>query len=189
MGNVMSEERVPVPGEFYKHFKNKLYQIREIAYFSETQEKMVVYQAMYDDFRVYVRPYDMFMSEVDHLKYPDIRQKYRFEKVEIGNVSKADHKQAENGLQNRTSISDNVSMIEDPEGDADPRLLQFLDADNFQEKLNVLTSLRSKLDDRLINDISTSLDITVEEGPLDKRYESLRNCLLAHVKYECNRLR
>ena len=186
----MNEERVPVSGEFYRHFKDKLYQIREIAYNSENREKMVVYQAMYGDFKVYVRPYDMFMSEVDTIKYPEIKQQYRFEKVTIGDVKvdvKVDAK-VESLISNGIPVYDDYDD-EDQEGVADPRLLQFLDADNFQEKLSVLSLLRDKMDDRLINDIAISLDITVEDGSMDKRYDSLRNCILAHVKYEGNRLR
>lgn len=66
-------------GKIYHHFKGNDYEVLYIATHSETNEKMVVYKAMYGNYGVYVRPYDMFNSLVDIKKYPDIRQKYRFE--------------------------------------------------------------------------------------------------------------
>jgi len=83
-------------GDIVRHFKREtlseddllrnvyLYKIIGFAEHTETGESMVVYQALYGDFGLYVRPYDMFMGKVDRDKYPDIKQEYRFETVKEG---------------------------------------------------------------------------------------------------------
>lgn len=75
-------ERVIEVGKIYKHFKGNLYKVLHIAYDSEASnetKKLVVYEALYDDHKVWVRDYDMFNSLVDSIKYPNITQRHRFE--------------------------------------------------------------------------------------------------------------
>lgn len=62
-----------------RHFKGKYYQVMYLAQHTETGEMMVVYRALYGNFRIYVRPLDMFMSACTPEQYDKYRQLYRFE--------------------------------------------------------------------------------------------------------------
>lgn len=189
-------ERVIYPGQIYRHFKGNLYQIVTVAIHSESGEKLVIYQKLYGDYAVHARPYDMFLSEVDRQKYPDIKQKYRFELVdnEIKSNQNVDASIKESInltddiIINDTLNTDNIESV-DSEESADERLIEFLDADTFEEKRRVLINIKDGITDRLIDDMAAAIDVTVDEGDIDTRFMSLLNCINTRAKYEVNRLR
>lgn len=235
-------ERMPKSGEFYRHFKNKLYQIITVAKHSETGEMLVIYQALYGDYKTYARPLEMFVSEVDHEKYPEVTQKYRFERVEPGCEGASENKpdiagkeigqcivQEENGSESKsgnngltTEIKENIGnctaenqreiqkaddrMIESVRtdisetdkidstetgecGGINPKVLEFLDSEDFDERYNLLVALRDEMDDQMINTLAVALDVVIPEGRLDDRYDALKTCLRTRQKYESSRLR
>ena len=219
-------ERQLVINGFYRHFKDKLYQVKGIAIHSETKEKMVIYQGLYGEYEMYVRPYDMFISEVDHVKYPDVEQKYRFELIDIKTGEALEDISADNeegfarasspltDENNKDIVSEaatgkvtdvvseaatgkvtdvvpeaDISQQESTDKQEDSKLIRFLDAYDYKEKLDILTSMRGELNDGLIDIMAESIEVAVPEGDMTERYNSLRKCLLAHTKYEGLRLR
>lgn len=182
-----------VIGGFYRHFKDKLYQVKGTAIHSETKEKMVIYQGLYGSYEMYVRPYDMFLSEVDHIKYPDVVQKYRFELIDIktGKSLEADYEENNQNMESEESekLEESKESEESEESEEDSKLIRFLDAYDYKEKLDILTSMRGELNDGLIDIMAESIEVAVPEGDITDRYNSLRKCLMAHTKYEGLRLR
>ena len=171
---------IPKPHEIYKHFKGNLYQIIAIADHSETGEQLVIYQALYGDFKIYARELSMFISPVDKEKYPDAKQEYRFE---LQGASEEQRVEEVKGMQVKNAEADETEPA------LDPMLLEFLDADTYEQRLNILTGLHHRITDEMITTMAVACDVEVEEGELEERYNALKTCLLTLDKYECNRIR
>ena len=220
---------IPKPHEIYKHFKGNLYQIVTIAQHSETGEQLVIYQAMYGDFKTYARPLAMFTSEVDKVKYPEVQQRFRFElqgadadrqtrestavsgaqtttqTAATGAAQTATAQDAATGAAQTTTAQDAAAQpasvatqpvppaahieVAEEEPALDPLVLEFLDADSYEQKLNILAGLHHRITDEMITTMAIACDIEVNDGETEERYEELKNCLLTMEKFECNRLR
>lgn len=193
----------PEAGQLYKHFKGNVYQIVTIAKHSETGEELVIYRPLYGtDQTPYARPLEMFVSPVDKQKYPDVTQKYRFEPFTFESVSFAkEQEKCENkpgGVQPETAPEESVILedkkeVAEEENDfaeeLDPKVLAFLDARTFEEKLDILHSVRDRITNEMINTMAVSVDLEIDDGAVEERYDELKNCLLTFHKYETTRLR
>lgn len=165
----------PKPGEIYLHFKEKLYQVLTVAKHSETGEKLVIYQALYGGFETYARPFELFVGPVDKEKYPDVRQAYRFQLTEpIPDAGQGKEPQG----------AEKVSV---PKPTAEEKMMAFFDAGTMEEKYSILLEMRGDVTDRMINNMAVVLDVVIEEGPLDQRYEELKTCVRTFQKYEVER--
>lgn len=241
----------PKPYEIYEHFKGNRYQIIALAQHSETEEDMVVYQALYGEYKMYVRPLFQFMGMVDEKKYPEKKGQYRFQKItgempeekEMQQTAEADSE--ENALEavdrtseeealeavdraseeealeavSRTSEEETSEAVNQADrkltsenirwqggeksseasgteggenGDEvtiDPMVMDFLDAHTYEERLNILAALHHRITDDMINTMAISVDVEIEDGPIETRYEELKHCIITFQKYQCSRMR
>ena len=167
-------ERIPKPGEIYRHFKNNLYQIVAVAKHTETGEELVIYQALYGDFKVYARPLSMFTSPVDHNKYPDAVQKLRFERVM---------------LETLTAEPADIGEGEKTEEKPHPLLMEFLEAEDLGQQIESLKRMKGKIGQKELDRIYVGLDMLPSQGEPDIQLACLIKALETRKKYDGSRLR
>ncbi len=198
----MAERFLPRAQEIYRHFKGNLYQVVAVAEHTETREQLVIYQALYGDYKIYARPLEMFVGPVDHTKYPNADQEFRFQLQ----GPDAGRQQAESGGEIHTSLDKPESEIQtatagaeikgqdapkEPQSEEpglDPLVLEFLDARTYEQRLNVLAALHHRITNEMITTMSLCCDIEVEGDDVEQRYEDLKQCLITKERFEIKRL-
>ncbi len=195
---------IPRPGERYRHFKNKEYQIITVATHSETGERMVVYQALYGDYSVWVRPLNMFMEKVDREKYPEAKQEYRFERIITKNQDYEDL-----GMEGRNSYetygdihaaevySEKEHRSEDfhsedsydDKQELHPLVAEFLDSETTEGKLEILQLMTGKVTKRDLDSLCFCLDMNPIGGSTEEELDAIRQCIRMQQKYDAIRLR
>ena len=209
-----AKRNAPVEGQIYKHFKGSLYKIVTIAVHTETSDKLVVYQSVEKPERVFARPLEMFMSEVDHLRYPLVKAKYRFTllveetqsepqdenesenkseeaEVVIQNTDKECQKEetVEAGTDDIVNKDDTAVYKEDGELVLDPYVEAVLDEKEFSKKIENFEMLRGKCTEDMLVTIAISLDIQLSGETIEEKYAQILKTLRMHEKYESARLR
>ena len=169
---VFMEYRIPKAGEIYRHFKGNLYEIIIIARDSETLEEKVVYKAVDRD-DAYIRSLSMFLSPVDHKKYPDAEQAYRFELVSERGKNVVEVKQEQ-----EEPVLENSAMI-----------MEFLEKEETDDKLQFLLRNKEKITDGFLSVVAQSLDFIESKETLESRYEDILRYLRTVSKFENTRFR
>ena len=175
---------IPQANQIYKHFKGNLYKIVTVATHTETEEELVIYQALYGDFKIYARPLSMFMEEVDRVKYPNATQKMRFELVEqmvaapiaapVG-ADVAEEKVVAPDARVEEAAIENVKVIENTETEEeitlDPLLEAYLDTDSYRERINILHGLQHRMTEHMLNTMAIVIDFELPEGDIQSSYQ------------------
>lgn len=183
--------RKPMPGECYRHFKNKLYQIVAVAEHTETGEELVIYQALYGDFRIFARPLSMFLSPVDREKYPDAGQEYRFQQVD--KASLCGDAQGSRAAERRES---DFGTCPEEERSAPSRaaegenfILRFFDEESLEGKWKLLDREGDLLEAKTLEIICGGMEIPWGGGSREELLYSLKRWLETQMKYDGKRLR
>ncbi len=200
-------------GKLYRHFKGNLYQVLNIGRDCETGERVVVYQALYGTYEVFVRAYDSFTEMLDRNKYPNAAQLYRFVEVPRDSLGTGEQQQEKSGAMENVLKQDNgaiqaetpqyyemasekkqniqttPSYANTPEGTVAPVLVLFLEAEGSEAKYEVLKEHYLDIDDRTMTNIEVSLDVVSNAKELDERIRIVMDVLKTRAKYEDTRLR
>ena len=196
-------KQVLYAGERYRHYKGKLYQIVAVAMHTETEEELVIYQALYGDYKIYARPLKMFFETVQDAEGNAVP---RFVKecgctkdsgsVACENGTKAESVGVQPEIKAEVKIEKAVVEPEEekitdipPVEGINPLLIEFLDAESSAERLEVLHRMRKSIDHKTISDIAAALDIVIEEKDMDERIKDLETCLQTRARFETTRLR
>ena len=185
-----------LPGQRYRHFKGNEYEIICIARHTEDDDELVVYRSVKNPDAVYARPIEMFLSKVDKVKYPEAVQELRFEPITDVESASAQANAATSyaGMSNDNvaNISEKNKTAEERTGTSDriaPEVLDFLDTDDFEEKLRILADMRGKVTEAMLDTMAFSVDFEFNDGSVDDKYNELVNCISLRAKFESNRLR
>lgn len=202
----MAELFIPRAQEIYRHFKGGMYQVLAVAEHTETGEQLVIYQAMYGEFKIYARPLEMFAGPVDRDRYPEAEQEFRFQlqgpengggyvpnmtggwRDEAGRDRASDPSEAERRLTESQAAELRTAEFRQEEPGPDPMVLEFLDARTYEQRLNVLAALHHRITNEMITTMSLCCDIEVGGDDVEQRYEELKQCLIMKERFEIKRL-
>lgn len=156
-----------------------LCQIVTLAADFKTKEKLVIYQALYGSYEIYACPLAQFLDGIDasdtFAAADTARRRLKEEPPKPEPAVSAD--------QETEIIADNPSET------VPPMLMEFLDADSEAARYKILSQMADCVDDHMIDTMAVVLDIVIDEGPLERRYQELKNCIRTRMRYETNRLR
>lgn len=174
----------PKAFEIYRHFKGNLYQIITLAEDSETGDKLVIYQGLYAPYKVYARPLAMFLEKLDRNKYPMATQEYRFERVaDVSKEETTEVKMEAQAVPAKETVP--CKYTSEKNADINPYLLEFLEAENPEQKLEVLSRIKACLTPQILTSMELSQGMEPQETLSDEqRYRNIKNDIITKQKYE-----